>query len=99
MKLLVTILIISITSCAAQMHRPLFQQRARLVEVVMQDRSRAKLTLLTTNKDTVKMLFGSSGVIMPHWQIDSWYTITCDSSDYKVIEGKRYYQAKLKRSR
>jgi hypothetical protein len=100
MKLLLTILLLSIlTSCAPINKVPgkWFSQTGRLVSVKMQDRSHAVLSLVTIRKDSIKVLWGSTGTVRPRWVIGTWYQVKCDSSDYRLIDGHRYYLAALKR--
>jgi hypothetical protein len=101
MKTLPTILILIVmASCVPSRTASarFFDQQATLVSVVVKDRTHATLTLVTPIHDTVKVLWGSTGAPRPRWIIGTKYTVRCDSSNYRLIDGRRYYLAKLNRN-
>lgn len=96
--LLATLVAYILSGCAVEKTYFSSQQQAKLVRVEWAGKNHAILTMITPANDSVKVLFGSTGMGRPRFVPGTKYTIWIDSNEYKIIDGRKYYRVDLKRN-
>lgn len=67
---------------------------ARLVNIRQEYMGRYRLTLLSATNDTVQFQYGTRRMKL---RLEQWYHIEVDSNRYKIVNGNRYYRARIRR--
>jgi hypothetical protein len=75
-----------------------FHQQATLMFIKPLESSRSLLVMATPGGDTIRFLYTAArSTNRPYFRPGMKYTICTDSSEYRIIDGKKYFKAQLKR--
>jgi hypothetical protein len=96
MKLLAIILLLS--ACTTTRFVPQDQHQVRLQSWQNVGAGKFQLSFTNKDKDTMLVLYGHVGMDRIRFEKNAWYTISDDTTKFKMINGHKYFECRIKKN-